>query len=54
MTVVNFNSSEIKTSKKLQKFYKSLNTGTDIPYTETWSDTIAEFDKYQKKKYRLI
>jgi hypothetical protein len=51
MTVVNFDPNEIKTSKKVQKFYKSLNT--DAPYSQTWSDTIAEFDKYQKDKHQL-
>ena len=51
MTVVNFNPNEIKTSKKVQKFYKLLNT--DAPYSQTWSDTIAEFDKSQKDKHQL-
>jgi len=41
MTVENFNHCEIKTSKKVQQFYKSGNAS----YTFTWSDTIAEFDK---------
>ena len=47
MTVRNFKSSEVKTSKKVADFYHAVNTGR--PYTgKTWMDTIAEFDKAYK------
>ena len=51
MTVENFNPNEIKTSKKVKQFYKSLNGGA--PYTQTWSDTIAEYDKMNQDNREL-
>ena len=53
MTVENFSLSEIKTSRKVQKFYKSLDSD-DVPqYMETWSDTIREFDECQQHNREL-
>eukprot|EP00979_Chaetoceros_neogracilis_P011119 scaffold2695_cov256-Chaetoceros_neogracile.AAC.1 len=49
MTVENFNHYEIKTSKKVQQFYKSGNAS----YPFTWSDTIAEFDKLVRDENTL-
>lgn len=47
MTVRNFKSSEVKTSKKVADFYQAVSTGK--PYIgKTWMDTIAEFDKAYK------
>lgn len=51
MTVENFKPYEIKTSKKVQQFYKSLNG--DASYSLTWSDTIAEFDKVVDDEHKL-
>mmetsp|Transcript_16466 Transcript_16466/g.27080 ORF Transcript_16466/g.27080 Transcript_16466/m.27080 type:complete len:778 (+) Transcript_16466:77-2410(+) len=48
MTLKNFKANEIKTSEKVKKFYQSLNGGG--PYTLTWRDTIAEFDRCAKEE----
>lgn len=48
MTLKNFKANEIKTSETVKKFYKSLNGGA--PYTSTWRDTIAEFDRCAREE----
>ncbi|KAL7436258.1 hypothetical protein ACHAXM_005212 [Skeletonema potamos] len=48
MTIENFKPTEIKTSEKVKKFYRSLTGG--VPYTLTWRDTIAEFDKCAREE----
>ena len=52
MTVVNFNFNEIKASKNVKQFYKSLKFGGE-PYTTTWHDTIVEFDNEDKMQKEL-
>ena len=49
MTIKNFKPAEIKTSEKVKKFYQSLSNGGE-PYTSTWRDTIAEFDRCAKEE----
>lgn len=51
MTVEEFHPGEIKTSKKVKQFYKSLNS--DAPYSGTWSDAIAEHDKFESDRHTL-
>ena len=48
MTIKNFKATEIKTSEKVKKFYRSLNGGD--PFTLTWRDTIAEFDRCAREE----
>jgi len=48
MTIKNFKHTEIKTSEKVKKFYRSLAGGD--PYTLTWRDTIAEFDRCAREE----
>ena len=51
--VINFHPSEVKASEKVHRFYKSYEEG-GTPYTETWRDTIEDFDNrvYHNRKVK--
>ena len=53
MEVQNFNIHEIKTSKSVKEFYKSL-SGSCKPYTATWVDSLEAFDALRKRKKELV
>lgn len=48
MHVVKFKPSAVKTSKKVVKFYELLGRGKI--YTQTWADTIDEFDRGMREQ----
>jgi NAD-dependent DNA ligase len=48
MQVVKFKPTEVKTSKKVREFYDLLGKGK--PYTQTWADTIEEFDRGMREQ----
>jgi NAD-dependent DNA ligase len=50
MCVVKFKPNEVKTSEKVKEFYRLQSKKK--PYTQTWADTIKEFDRCAKEELK--